>query len=379
MATEILWALMLAGVYSFPLMYVSTLLNPAASGVLESYWSDSLGNIFGLILAAGVLALGLIMLLNSAYVCSPSWAAREGAGVFAVGVAFAGGFWNFRWMAIVAFISQLGALGARNRAFLEKECKSGNSDQVPAFMIGTQAVWDKMRTGTCTLIWKLTIYPIKLLVNRILPEELCVYACEIPIFDLGDGVDLGVAAIFSPDPPEAEPSSNHGLEDGQQNGSPENAKQGKPDFFVCNVGHIDNTHAAGLSDIQHTMNALRDIWMEFQRPDVKGLVANIVCVFPQVEGTSFAKEINLSAWESAQEAHDWYVKSPGHRRTMLEHSGGRLRTFGNLLASLRPVGKVRHQDRCTRCSRLVESSTVGERAPEWCGACGAAAFGYPYV
>merc|ERR1711972_603024 len=103
-----------------------------------------------------------------------------------------------------------------------------------------------------------------------------------------------------------------------------------------------------------TMNNLADVWKEFQSPDVKGLVANVVAVFPFVRGVKglpLAKEINLSAWESSQDAYDWYVRSPGHKRALYQHSSGLLRTFGNLLASLEPVTQVRHQDRCMKCAR----------------------------
>lgn len=383
-ATRLLQGFALSGVYSAAFMYALTSLSPTAAVTLGTYWSDTGENVLGLLLTAGIAAFSLVMLMNDSHVMSPPWAARLAAGCFAIGIIFAGGFRNYRWLVIIAFFSELGAMGARNRAQLRAAKSVGfQSAQVEMAKVGTQALWDQTRTFFLTLTWKLLISPMKLFINRLLPEELCVYACEIPIFELGSDVDLGVAAMYSPD---HRASRHHTAGNGNtttsQDENPEDeeaGKQRKPDFFVCNVGHIDNTHVAGLNDLQRTMNALRDIWMEFKKPDVKGLIANCVCVFPNVEGTPFSKEINLSAWASGEEAHDWYVKSPGHRRTMLEHSGGRLRTFGNLLASLKPRGKIRHQDRCTRCARLVESPELGERAPDWCGACGAPTFGYPWI
>merc|ERR1712151_547224 len=99
------------------------------------------------------------------------------------------------------------------------------------------------------------------------------YCADIPIFDLGDDVDLGVAAYFAPK-------------------AARNMSQG-PDHFVCNIGHIDLSHPGGMTDVQRTMNALRDVWTEFKKP-TKGLLANVVCFFPRLNGKTFAKQINLS-------------------------------------------------------------------------------------
>jgi len=297
--------------------------------------------------------------LNSGFICSPSWSSR--AAAFTLLCASSGVF-NYRWLMTLGFVIHLYAVGDRTRNVLEAARARGIFSQVHPFLIGQQALWDQTRTAFCTLGWKAVIMPLIWIINYILPNETLVYACTIPIFDLGDNVDLGVAAYFAPQAAKRSKDPN----------------SGKPDFFVCNVGHIDHTHQAGLSDMQYTMNALGACWSEFKKPEVKGMIANVVAVFPHISGTTFAKEINLSAWESAQAAHEWYTSSEGHARVMKQHSGGLLRTFGNLLASLKPVGNLRHQDRCSRCARLVEAETLGDRAPSHCGLCGARTFGYAY-
>lgn len=172
--------------------------------------------------------------------------------------------------------------------------------------------------------------------------------------------------------------NHHGSAAGCE-GEPERwrGRQPRPQYFVCNVGQISHVDSRGLQDVQRTMNTLRDVWSEFKQPSVRGLVANVVAVFPQVE-EGLTKELNLSAWESASAAHDWYANSPGHRRVMYQHGSGLLQTFGNLLASLDAAAPIRHQDRCRHCARVVEASEHGLRAPKRCGVCGGPTFRYPY-
>merc|ERR1719215_758684 len=129
--------------------------------------------------------------------------------------------------------------------------------------------------------------------------------------------------------------------------------------------------------MQYTMNTLMDAWQEFQAPDMKGLLANVVAVFPDVAEQRLAKEINLSAWESAKDAHNWYVSSAGHKNALHQHSSGILHTFGNLLASLQPTQNIQHQDRCKQCSRLVEAREICVVASPRCSVCGGPTFRYP--
>jgi len=132
----------------------------------------------------------------------------------------------------------------------------------------------------------------------------------------------------------------------------------------------------GLNDIQRTMNALQDVWHEFQHSPVPGLLSNVVCVFTNIASQGLAKEINFSVWETARDAYEWYVHSPGHKRVMHQHSSGLLMVFGNLLASLAPT-KLHHSDRCRRCARQVLADDPGGRPPTHCSVCGGATFRYP--
>merc|ERR1712139_409068 len=113
-----------------------------------------------------------------------------------------------------------------------------------------------------------------------MPDELRVYACEIPVFDLGTEVEFGIAAHFAPT------QRNHEGEGRLR------SRQPRPQYFVCNVGQISHEDPRGLQDVQRTMNTLREVWSEFKEPTVRGLVSNVVAVFPQVE-EGLTKEINL--------------------------------------------------------------------------------------
>lgn len=195
------------------------------------------------------------------------------------------------------------------------------------------------------------------LINAWLPRELRVFAVDAPFPNLGGTYErtyLGVAAHFAP--------------------KKATGKQRLPQYCVCNVGQI---HINALADMQRTMNTLIDVWSEFQDPKMKGLLSNLVAVFPDVEEQQVAKEINLSFWESSRDAHNWYVRSPGHKNALFQHTSGRLHTFGNLLASLELAAPLQHRDRCRQCLRPVHSKEVGSVAPPRCGVCGGAAFRHP--
>jgi cytochrome b involved in lipid metabolism len=322
----------------------------------------------GITFAGGICVAQVFVVMNSAYVCSPAWAARLTAIHLLLGTL---GFQSFRWLVVVGALSLLSALGKCQRDALSNAQESGKFTEVPPYKIGTQAIWDQLRVFIFALLWRAWIRLVAGVVNRCTPQEMCFYGCEIPIFDLGEGVDLGVAAAFTP--------ASISWKGRPAESKAEGEDDAKPNYFVCNVGHIDANHRVGLPDMQRTMNAVRDCWEEFADGEAPGLLSNVVCFFNTITGTSFAKQINLSAWSSEKAAHDWYVKSQGHKHVMRDHAGGRLRTFGNLLASLKPMGEIRHQDRCTRCARIVEDKVPGRRAPARCSFCGAETFGYPFI
>eukprot|EP00747_Dinoflagellata_sp_TGD_P015596 gnl/TRDRNA2_/TRDRNA2_124445_c2_seq1.p1 gnl/TRDRNA2_/TRDRNA2_124445_c2~~gnl/TRDRNA2_/TRDRNA2_124445_c2_seq1.p1 ORF type:complete len:522 (+),score=68.33 gnl/TRDRNA2_/TRDRNA2_124445_c2_seq1:119-1567(+) len=337
----------------------------------------------------------LAVLMNVAHVCSPSFSARSLGFVLASSSLFRRGLTGYRWITMVVLFANLAEIMSRNRTYLDRAAKVGQFHFVRPHLVGGQCCWDGWRTSIATVIWKLLALPWMHFMNELLPDELRVYACEIPIFNLGRDVDLGIAAHFSQKAAHlsqggqglgpvgqglgkgADAADGAGRSSANGRGAAQR-RQKPPQFFVCNVGYIAESRSRGMNDMQRTMNALREVWQEFKQPDMRGLVSNVVCVFPQLESqVNCAKEINLSAWEDQQAAHEWYVKSPGHRYVMQQHSGGYLQTFGNLLASLEPLRPIRYQDRCRHCARLVESRVAGHRAPRHCGVCGGPTFRYP--
>eukprot|EP00927_Polykrikos_kofoidii_P029651 TRINITY_DN25614_c0_g1_i1.p1 TRINITY_DN25614_c0_g1~~TRINITY_DN25614_c0_g1_i1.p1 ORF type:complete len:1009 (+),score=124.85 TRINITY_DN25614_c0_g1_i1:422-3028(+) len=329
---------------------------------------------FELVSFAAVVILVMVVLLqmtNSAYTTSQAWTVRLYALTSCSAVVLGNGHRSWRWLFTIGLLLYFGELGHRLRtSFDAAAAKPGGFAKVAQWRVGTQGWFDQVRVALAIVIWRPVCSALVFIIKQMLPEEVCVYACDIPIFDLGDSVDLGFAAYYAPARKKNRCASKEEAGPGQE---PEN----KPEFFVCNVGHIDTVHEAGLQDMQRTMNALRDVWTEFKSDKPQGLVANLVAVFPFVQGTTSAKEINLSAWSSSEDAHAWYYKSKGHRYIMEQHTSGYLRSFGNLLASLEPIDGVRFQDRCQRCSRLVESTEAGRPPPLRCGFCGARTFDYP--
>lgn len=231
-------------------------------------------------------------------------------------------------------------------------------DQVPAFRIATRAAHDTWFLVIGALLWQGIVGPFKSLINMMMPEELQFYGPPIPLFDLGDDVDLGVAAYFAP-------------------ASGVQSKEG-PQHFVCNVSHMDPSHPGGERDLQLHGNAARDMWKGCSDSSAEGLIANINCFFPRLSGSALSKDINLSCWRSSEDAESWSMM---HRlaRAQTSLSGlGSMRTHGCSRSVLKPHGQIRHQDRCSKCKRLSESDTIGEKAPLDCRFCGEKNFGYPF-
>lgn len=296
-----------------------------------------------------------VVILDGAFICSPAFISR--AVAFSL-VAVSGGLSGYRWLTLCAFTWYLSSLAHRNRESLKEAAWQERS--ISPHIIGATAMWDQFRLALGTFVWKILIIALQNVAGVLLPVEMRFYACEIPIFDLGSNVAFGVSAHYSPN---------------------QAREQKRPKHFVCNVGQIANCGrhvAAGMMDAQRTLNSLRDVWGEFQEPEMKGLVSNVICVFPRVASQGVTKEINLSAWESERDAYEWYAKSHGHQTIMKQHSSGALQTFGNLLTSAKPSVPIRHQDRCMHCMRVVEARKFGVRAPRQCGNCGGPTFHYPW-
>eukprot|EP00927_Polykrikos_kofoidii_P075847 TRINITY_DN7232_c0_g1_i2.p1 TRINITY_DN7232_c0_g1~~TRINITY_DN7232_c0_g1_i2.p1 ORF type:complete len:1025 (-),score=160.95 TRINITY_DN7232_c0_g1_i2:317-3391(-) len=341
---------------------------PAVGIQISAIWKTPLIFAVYFLPASGFSFISLLMIFNTSWIYSAVFTSRTVAfwlsTMWGVSCIWSGeGFFaDFRWVTHIGFNAHLAILASSNRERMRTATQDGNfATTIRDHIIASTSLWDQFRAAIATFMWKMCILVCQAVINTLLPKELRVYACEIPIFDLGEDVAFGVAAHIAP----GSSSSTY-------------PRRRVPEHFVCNVGQmaIDST-TRGLADTQRTMNTLRDVWAEFGQSDMQGLVSNIVCVFPEVEGQSLTKEINLSVWESEKAAYDWYSRSKGHKDIVQQHTSGMLKTFGNLLATLRPSKTLRYQDRCTRCARVVESPRLGDVAPSHCGVCGGKAFQYP--
>lgn len=261
------------------------------------------------------------------------------------------GLSSFRWLALLGLFHHLLDLARHNRVRMDQVAAAGRFQHLDWHVIGAQALWDSSKVSILGFIWRTTVCSLQHVITALIPNGLQVYACEVPVPNFGEKVAMGLAAQYVP--PEAR------------------GKAKKPNFFVCNVGQILESC---LPDMQHTMNTLVDVWDEFHEPKLPGLCANVVMVIPSSD-QGLAKEINLSVWETGKDAFDWYVKSKGHKKALMQHTSGVLRTFGNLLASLEPKEAISYQDRCSSCAHPIEASH-GEVAPNVCGVCGQRAFRY---
>ena len=305
-----------------------------------------------LVVAAAASMMAHCAVLDVALQCSSRFATRWVAFLMSLLSFTSTGLGNFRWLLALALLHHLLDLARHNRVRMDQVATAGRFQSLDWHIIGAQALWDSARVSLLGFVWRTTVCNLQYVVTALIPEGLRVYACEVPIPNFGEKVAMGLAAQYVP--PEARGKSKR-----------------RPNFFVCNVGQIMENC---MPDMQHTMNTLVDVWHEFHEPKLPGLCANVVMVFPGSD-QGLAKEINLSVWETGKDAFDWYVKSKGHKKALMQHTSGVLRTFGNLLASLQPREPISYQDRCSNCARPVEG-LPGELAPNLCGVCGARAFHY---
>lgn len=305
-----------------------------------------------LLLTACASLLVHCAVLDLAIQCSSQFATRWVAYLMALLTFCSTGLSSFRWLLALALLHHLLDLARQNRIRMDQAAAAGRFNSLEWHIIGAQALWDSSKVSLLGFVWRITVCSLQHAVTALIPQGLQVYACEVPVPNFGDKVAMGLAAQYVP--PEARGKTKR-----------------RPNFFVCNVGQILESC---LPDMQHTMNTLVDVWDEFHEPKLPGLCANVVMVFPSSD-QGLAKEINLSAWETGKDAFEWYVKSKGHKKALMQHTSGVLRTFGNLLASLEPKEPISYQDRCSSCSRPVEA-VPGELAPNLCAVCGARAFRY---
>eukprot|EP00931_Biecheleriopsis_adriatica_P039555 TRINITY_DN22618_c0_g1_i1.p1 TRINITY_DN22618_c0_g1~~TRINITY_DN22618_c0_g1_i1.p1 ORF type:complete len:965 (-),score=146.35 TRINITY_DN22618_c0_g1_i1:63-2957(-) len=314
-----------------------------------SFWT--LGNSTASFLAVFSACIYLMKTLQSANQDSAAWASRSTALLMSTAVFISGGFSGWRWLSVLAFLALVGALGRRNDAFMDEMQAKGSFEKVGQHRVATRHAWDNSCLHIAVLLWTV-IQIFTLLINMFMPEELQFYAEHMPFFNLGDDVDLGVAVYHAP---------MSGLD-----------SKDAPEHFEFMVRHAD-TSFAGERDMRRQINENRKKLSELcsENCSASGFIANVNCFFPRLTGSTLSKEVNLSCWVSSQHASSWRTKQATRAESQM-------RTIGATEATLKPHGPIRHQDRCSYCTRLVEASSLGERAPSRCRYCGHKTFGYSF-
>lgn len=354
-ASEVLLGFGLVGPVSVLMLRLLADSTPEVSGIVWTVWStSSLYRFFTFVLATGG-SFAFTQILHEAHGRSPYWCARLVAVYWALAVWSAGGFSNWRWLCVIAWFSHNLVLGRRNQEEMEAATAAGTFGQIGAWKIGTRSAWDLFRISLMSLIWNFLARFIRFLVNTFTPKELTFYLSVIPIFDFGADVDLGVAVYYSS----------------------EKAVQSHtaPDHFVCSVSHMDRAHAHGPQDLCVSRNFSKETWFELSH-HTQGLAAAVFCFFPRVLGSSRSKEVLITCWESKQEADNFF--SMDTFKAQEQRSQHELATKATVTFDLKLHGKIRHQDRCKVCLRLVESDNMGEKAPTHCRHCGGKTNGYPF-
>lgn len=282
-----------------------------------------------------------------------------------------------RWIAFALFVVALFFISKESMAVLKTHRVSGSDSANKEEGLSSVAVQthrsslqhlfaskqleEQLRGVLAHSLVSFVLWPLIALVNTILPDGLYYYMHPLVLADLGPRCDVGIAL--------------------QINGAPQHA----PKVFQLNVGHLDE------GDLLRTTTSTRDMMVEIlEDPSSgeKGFVTDIVALFP-LEGESGKRgqskkyayrEVNLSAWTSDKAAHDWYVKSPAHKRVVKSYKGRKnFSSFSAMFASLsasvhRPL---RWEVRCRSCKAMNKMATNDESIP--CATCGKVVDPIPYV
>ena len=194
--------------------------------------------------------------------------------------------------------------------------------------------------------------------NAVVPRPLAFYCHGEPTLQF-DGARVGMARFLGPPPDPAQ----------------------RPTTFVCNVGNLVRGHDAVIVGKQTKR-------MADSLGGARGFLGQYLCDIPVWEpqltkgghhrghwsdlATGFFapaeyKQLNLTAWDSPQSAHDWYVHNKDHEDIVHAHRSGLLSSFSSLLVSLAPARKPRWDARCQICT------TVNPNYPDslYCANCGA--------
>mmetsp|Transcript_97694 Transcript_97694/g.203876 ORF Transcript_97694/g.203876 Transcript_97694/m.203876 type:complete len:997 (+) Transcript_97694:85-3075(+) len=315
-----------------------------------SWWATLLSapGITGLVMAASQYA-------DKGVRNSPTWIVRVFANMMGACNGLSAGFSHYYWCMWVAWFANNAAVAIRHRKHHDAEVANGNFHNLPYHVVGTRGIWDVFRAACSALCWMLVQVPMRALVNRILPEELAVHSLGLPIFDLGEVVNYGVCAYHSP-----KHSQLYKI---------------APRHFEIAVRNVDSSSPSQVRDARAAAHSLREAWFDLKKDKVQGLLAEMVCLMPNVGGTKTTKEVRLNCWHTEEDAlryrqqkkvlNDSMTTIPGEQGSGTE-------------TCLKPTCEIQHQDRCRDCFRLIQSAKMGNRAPKLCTACNGKGYGYPF-
>mmetsp|Transcript_21 Transcript_21/g.70 ORF Transcript_21/g.70 Transcript_21/m.70 type:complete len:995 (-) Transcript_21:73-3057(-) len=337
---------------------------PAAKEAVVSLWRYSWSSF--LLSIPGMLACLIVAseMFSKCYAFSPSWALRSMANMFGIFNGLSGGLSSYYWCMWVAWYANNASVSIRHRKHHDELIASGNFHMVPSHFVGTRGLWDTFRAANCAAIWSLVHAPMRFLVNQILPEELRVHSFSLPIFDLGEVANYGVAAYTAPTHSQFYRES--------------------PEHYEVSIRHLDTSTQAGLRDLRRGANVVQDLWKDKKGESVKGLVAHLMCIIPNVGGTQLDKEIRLACWQTAEDAANFRARQRSTAAVAAAERRGGWKGLAEPHAgtdaeiTMRPMSEIRHQDRCRDCFRLLESMQMGQKAPKKCSTCGGKGREYPF-
>mmetsp|Transcript_119522 Transcript_119522/g.381381 ORF Transcript_119522/g.381381 Transcript_119522/m.381381 type:complete len:971 (-) Transcript_119522:34-2946(-) len=359
-------SLSFATIYSALALFVGSLCSPDVGATVFVLWNSSYYSLAWSAPAAWAAWSLSKQLIGYIWMYSPSFVVRTLANILGASAFLAGGFSHWYWCSFVAWWVNNTAVAIRHRRRHDDAEAAGRLWEVPEWELGLRCLWDTVRAMVLSLPWNALCIPTEMLVNFILPRELRVMGLSTPVPELGEKVDYGVAVYTAP------AQSQH--------------YRGAPQFFECRTRHVDETASEdGAAALQRAWNTTGEAWRAYRELDVKGLVANIVCFFPNLGGSEMSKEVQIACWQSSADAaalHARRRRRSEARRDAGGHAEGPvaagLASGGDVAMQLRPRCEVKHQDRCKMCHRLLESSRAGVRAPGKCRACGGKGHGYAF-
>ncbi len=138
----------------------------------------------------------------------------------------------------------------------------------------------------------------------------------------------------------------------------------EPGIFYVNVGYLENhtQNDKWLHDARDTSSTTLDILEEFSHDPEHcrkiGLVGSVIneYIIPanvSASGKQEIKQFNLSAWTTAEAAHEWARGNEPHNGIVRRYHGQGLNTFGAMISGWKPSTKIKYHVRCRKCKRMI--------------------------